>query len=72
MKRKTIILTLICAAILTACGDGATKKLVKHLNSSYDYDGREVELSGYIFTFHGAMARGDVMRFLLQNNYKTV
>jgi hypothetical protein len=52
---------------LTACGDGATKKLTNQLNSSYDYDGKEMELTGFIYTFHGAMVSGDMVRVGLFN-----
>ncbi|MDR2498910.1 MAG: hypothetical protein LBD28_05665 [Tannerellaceae bacterium] len=49
MKKHVIVSTLIGALMLTACGrDSATKGVLKSLNSSYDYDGKEVELVGYI------------------------
>jgi len=48
MIKRNFLFTLILSAMLIACGDGATKKLVKELNSSYDNDGKEVELVGYV------------------------
>ena len=48
MRKAAFIFSLIFAAILSSCGDGATKKLVKELNSSYSNDGKDIELTGYI------------------------
>ncbi|MDR2476084.1 MAG: hypothetical protein LBD45_09545 [Bacteroidales bacterium] len=47
--RTVLIFSLICTVIFAGCGgDSATAEIVKKLNSSYDYDGKEVELVGYI------------------------
>ena len=67
MKKVFVFTLIISAMLMTACGDGATKKLVKELNSSYTNEGKEVELKGYIFTFHGAMVWGDRVRVGLYN-----
>ncbi|MCL1938072.1 MAG: hypothetical protein FWF52_06735 [Candidatus Azobacteroides sp.] len=47
MTRRFLFM-LIISAIMFACGDGTTKKLVKELNSSYDNEGKEVTLTCYI------------------------
>jgi hypothetical protein len=48
MKKTSFLAMLILSAILMSCGDSATNKIVKELNSSYDNEGKEVELTGYI------------------------
>ena len=67
MKKTTFVLSLILTVILTSCGDSATNKLVAELNSSYTNDGKEVELTGYIFTSHIAIVSGDVVKVGLYN-----
>ena len=67
MRKTTFVFLLVFAAILVSCGDSATNKLVKELHSSYANDGKEVELTGYIFTFHGAMVWGDEVNVGLYN-----
>jgi len=48
MKKLLLFTLILSAMMMTACGgDSATEKLVKKLNSSYDYDGKEVELVCY-------------------------
>lgn len=53
MKSKQLFLSLFFVVMLAACGDNATKETVKKLNSSYDYDGKEVELVGYVAIVSG-------------------
>jgi len=56
--RKISLFTLILLAItMTSCGGGdkATTKLLKELNSSYNYDGKEATLTGYLTYNSGAM-----------------
>lgn len=47
-----ILTKFACLSLLmlgfTACGDSASKDLAKQLKSSYDKDGQQVELKGYI------------------------
>ena len=70
MKTKNLLIAIgLCTSLffITSCGDSATKKFVKELNTSYTNDGKEVELTGYIFTFHGAMVWGDLVKVGLYN-----
>jgi len=70
MKIKNLLIAIgLCTSLffITSCGDSATKKFVKELNTSYTNDGKEVELTGYIFTFHGAMVWGDLVKVGLYN-----
>jgi len=62
MRKIAFIISLIFAAILSGCGDGATKKLVKELNSSYTNDGKKVELTGYITRNGPAIVSDDRVR----------
>jgi hypothetical protein len=49
MKKRTIFTMILLSVVLFAsCGDKATSNLIKELNSSYTYDGKEVELIGYL------------------------
>jgi len=68
MKQTTFIFSLIFAAILVSCGDNATKKLVKELNSSYTYDGKEVILTGYVIYNSGALIMNGKTNVALSNS----
>ena len=55
MKKIFLFVLIISAMVMTACGDGATKKRMQELDSSYDYDGKEVTLTGYLTYNSGTM-----------------
>jgi hypothetical protein len=69
MKKQVIFVSmLILSAILMSCGgDNATQQTVKQINSSYDLDGQEVQLVGYV-----AIASGRSGGTLIMNNQITV
>ncbi|GHT22329.1 hypothetical protein FACS189430_03930 [Bacteroidia bacterium] len=69
MSKKTIFsVMLILSAILASCGgDSATQQVVKQLHSSYDLDGQEVQLVGYV-----AIASGKGGGALIMNNQISV
>ena len=45
--------------VFASCGDSATKKLAKEINSSYTHDGQQVELIGYLFPGNVVFACGE-------------
>jgi hypothetical protein len=50
---KKLICILLFAASSASCGDDATKKIVEQLDTSYDLDGRQVELTCHVASdFH--------------------
>jgi hypothetical protein len=69
MNKKAIFsVMLILSAILVSCsGDNATEQVVKQLHSSYDLDGQEVQLVGYV-----AIASGRGGGALIMNDQITV
>jgi hypothetical protein len=58
--KLTIKLSSLALALigLVSCGDGASKDLAKELKSSYDKDGQQVELVGYITVRHSEVVKG--------------
>ncbi|MCL2651180.1 MAG: hypothetical protein FWD60_09190 [Candidatus Azobacteroides sp.] len=66
--KRTFLFVLILSAMVTACSDGATKKLMKALNSSYDYDGKEVTLTGYAIYKSGALIMNGKTDVALSNS----
>lgn len=68
MKKIIVFLAIAaCATLMTACGgsvgmDPQTQETLAKLNSSYDLDGQEVELTGYLGVPHAAFIIGDAVR----------
>lgn len=62
---------LACLALalvnLVSCGDSASKDLAKQLKSSYDKDGQQVELVGYITVRQAEIVRGGKITVGLDN-----
>ena len=66
-----IITKLVCLSLLfigfTACGDSASKDLAKQLNSSYENDGQQVELVGYISLGRSLTVKDGIINAQLDN-----
>ncbi len=59
MRRIYFIASLAIVSLLfVSCGENATRKLVNELESSYDYDGKEVTLEGYFYPTRVMFVRG--------------
>lgn len=67
--KSTIKLGCLIVALmsLVACGDSASKGLAKELKSSYDKDGQQVELIGYITVRQSEIVRGGKITVGLDN-----
>jgi len=58
IKKLAIVFSVF---MLASCGDSATKKLAKEINSSYTHDGQQLELVGYLFPGNVVFARGELV-----------
>jgi hypothetical protein len=69
MKKMTIFTMILLSVFLfTCCGDKATSNLIKELNSSYTYDGKEVELIGYLSPHRTSMVMNGKIKLGLFNS----
>lgn len=47
-KLKSLLAIAVTALLLTSCGESDSYELVKKLNTSYEYDGKTIEIKGHL------------------------
>jgi len=66
--RFAVLLLLVCGLVSCSGADKSTKELISKLNSGYDYDGQEVEMTGYLSVPRSFLVKGDRITLGLHNS----
>ena len=61
----SLALGAAAALTLTACGDSATNKVADQIKTSYEYNGKQVEMVGYLKTTRFTMVRNGLAPLVL-------
>ena len=61
----SLVLCTAAALTLSACGDSSTNKVAEQIKTSYEYNGKQVEMVGYLKTTRFTMVRNGVAPVVL-------
>ena len=66
--RFAVLVLLVCGLVSCGGADKATKEMIEKLSTSYDYDGQQVEMTGYLSVPRSILVRGDMIALGLHNS----
>ena len=61
----SLVLCSAAALTLSACGDSSTNKVAEQIKTSYEFNGKQVEMVGYLKTTRFTMVRNGVAPVVL-------